>query len=80
MLARMLKKIYISLIVLCGLRLYELMILQDYTKISHLMGIGIIFILIIVYGVYDSSQKFKPNFTIFIIIILISLPASMYIE
>ena len=79
MLARMLKKIYISLIVLCGLRLYELMILQDYTKISHLMGIGIIFILIIVYGVYDSSQKFKPNFTIFIIIILISLPASMYI-
>ena len=46
---------------------------------AHLAGIGIILFLIISYGVYDSSIKFKPNFTIFILIILISLPTSMYV-
>jgi hypothetical protein len=75
----MLKKIFISIIILCALQFYELVILGDLIRITHLMGIGIILLLIFIYGIYDSSFKFKPNFTIFIIIILLSLPASMYV-
>jgi hypothetical protein len=75
----MLKKIFISIIILCALQFYEWILLANLTRITHLMGIGIIILLIIIYGVYDSSSKFKPNFSIYIIIILLSLPASMYI-
>ncbi|UCH14155.1 MAG: hypothetical protein JSV22_13760 [Bacteroidales bacterium] len=75
----MLKKIFISIIILCSLQFYEMSLLGGFTRMFHLMGIGIILLLIIVYGVYDSSLKFKPHFTIFIIIILLSLPTSMYI-
>ncbi len=75
----MLKKLYISFIILCGLRFYELVALGDTTKILHLAGLGIIFVLIIIYSVYDNSFRFKPNFTSFILIILISVPTSIYI-
>lgn len=45
----------------------------------ELTGIGLILLLIIIYGIYDDSFRFRHHFSPFIAIIFISLPFSMYI-
>jgi hypothetical protein len=75
----MFKKLLILIIILCSLLFFEFTFLGRYSKLLELLGIGLILILVILYGIYDSSFRFKHNFTPQIIIIFLSLPFSMYI-
>lgn len=58
---------------------FEFTFIGRYAKLLELFGIGLVVILFILYGIYDNSFRFKQNFTPQFIIILLSLPFSMYI-
>jgi hypothetical protein len=75
----MFKKFVILFIILCSLLFFEFTFLGRYAKLFELMGIGLVVVLIVLYGIYDNSFRFKHNFIPQMIIILLSLPFSMYV-
>lgn len=75
----MVKKLIIISIILCSLLLYNFKFLGSYSKLLELAGIGLMFVTSIFYAIYDDSFRFRHNFSLFIIIILMALPFSMYI-
>jgi len=75
----MFKKLLISFIILCSLLFFEFSFLGKYSKIIELFGIALTILIVLLYGIYDNSFRFKHNFKPFIIIFLISLPFSMFI-
>ena len=75
----MFKKLIIVLIILCSLLFYDFKLLGKFSKILELAGIGLMLVTSIFYAVYDNSFRFKHNFSLPILIILLSLPFSMYV-
>ncbi len=75
----MVKRLVIIIIILCSLLLYNFKFLGSYAKLLELLGIGLMFATSIFHTVYDNSFRFRHNFSLFILIILLSLPFSMYI-
>jgi hypothetical protein len=73
------KKSLTLLIVLCSLLFFEFTFLGRYAKLLELLGIGLIVVLFIFYGIYDNSFRFKHNYIPQFILILLSLPFSMYV-
>ncbi len=75
----MARKSIILMIILCSLLLFDFKFLGRLSKLIEVAGIGLMLVTGIFYTVYDNSYRFKHNFTLFILIILLSLPFSMYI-
>jgi hypothetical protein len=75
----MVKKLSIIIIILSSILFYNFTFLGKFSKLLELMGIGLIIALIIFYGIYDNSFRFRHHFTPFMLIIFIALPFSMLI-
>lgn len=75
----MVKKLFLFIIILFSIELYNLTFLGDSVSMLNMVGIVLLIPIIILHGVYDDSVRFKSGFTFFIILILISVPTSIYI-
>lgn len=63
-------------IILCSTSFYQLTALGQAKRLVEILGIFIIIILLIFYIIYSENKTFKHNFTIPIILIIISLISS----
>jgi hypothetical protein len=72
-----LKNIFLYIIVLCSVNVYQFTFLGKYCKLFNLIGIGLIIALLLIHMIYDKPN-IKKHFSVFIWIILLSLPFSMY--
>ena len=74
---RFLNNLFVIIIIICSTSLYSLSMLGSGTKIIELLGVGLIFVLLVLHIVYASQTKIRHNFTWLILFIFLSLITSM---
>jgi hypothetical protein len=72
-----LENIYVVFIILCSTSFFSLAMLGPIAKVGEILGIGIIAVLLLLYIVYAKQDTFKHQYSLFIVLIFLSLITSM---